>query len=141
MLRMEAAQAILSEAAAAAGAGLPDGEAAAAAVAGSATSAAAALGAGDGPPRCPAWASPLDLEPLVGEVHAAGGSAATKAGGRPGSAGGGGGGGGAGAGALDLKWWDWGTTDAQQKKGWSMSEAQQILSRCVHSKCMASAQQ
>ena len=31
-----------------------------------------------------------------------------------------------------MKWWDWGTTHAQQKKGWSMSAAQQMLSRIEH---------
>jgi hypothetical protein len=96
--------------------------------------------------------------PNPNQVHAAGGGAAgrrkaqgsrgasrgasrpgsaSRGAGRPGSGGASGGasGGVSGppeAGGLDLKWWDWGTTDAQQKKGWSMSAAQQMLSRIEH---------
>jgi len=181
VLRLETAEAILAEAAAAAGAGLSR-EGATVPVAGSAAAAASALGAAAGPPRCPAWAEPLELAPLVEEVHAAnpspspnpnpnqvraanphphpnqvhaagGGAAgrrkaqgsrgasrgasrpgsASRGAGRPGSGGASGGvSGPPEAGGLDLKWWDWGTTDAQQKKGWSMSAAQQMLSRIEH---------
>ena len=111
-------------------------------VAGSAAAAAAALGAAAGPPRCPAWAEPLELAPLVLEVHAVGGGGAAgrrkahgarrAGGGRPLSPPPARGDSGGGAGGLDLAWWDWGTTDAQQKKGWSMSAAQQMLSRIEH---------
>ena len=63
-------------------------------------------------------------------MHAAGGASAirrARSAAERRSGGGGGGGGGTEGGGLDAKWWDWGTEDAQQKKGWSMSAAQQML--------------
>ncbi len=143
LLRLEAAEAVYAEASAAPPSPSPaGGDAEGASPAAPAQQAAL-------PERLPAWARPLDLAPLVGEVAAVGGLAGD--GGtpvlhaaalpavpspRPGSAKKGGG-----AAAMDAQWWDWETAESQQRKGWSMSEAQQMLRRLEHVYAHAEAMQ